>query len=88
MNVQQHSIRCGMVLWASGLVAVMESALAGIGGMVFHVFSALCLLSSVLCSVWYGCLVYGAFVAAVVAMVSVVAWACSGYSFLAFLGGG
>ena len=31
-----------------------------------------------------GCLVYGAFVAAVVAMVSVLAWACLGCSFLGF----
>ena len=41
---------------------------------VVRVFSA---LSS-------GCLVYGAFVAAVAAMVSVLAWACLGCSFLAF----
>ena len=43
-----------------------------------HVVGALsALLSS-------GCLVYGAFVAAVAAMVSVLAWACLGCSFLAF----
>ena len=33
------------------------------------------------CSLSSGCLVYGAFVAAVAAMVSVLAWACLGCSF-------
>ena len=44
---------------------------------VVGVFPALCRLSS-------GCLVYGAWVAAVAAMVSVLAWACLGFSFFAF----
>ena len=45
--------------------------------------SAAC-CSCVFCSLSSGCLVYGAFVAAVAAMVSVLAWACLGCSFLAF----
>ena len=48
---------------------------------VVRMFSA---LFCVVCSVWYGCLVYGAFVAAVTTMVSVLAWACLGCSFLVF----
>ena len=69
-----------MALWTTGLAAVVEAALTaltGIGGILFVYFSALCPLSS-------GCLVYGAFVAAVAAMVSFLAWACLGCSFFAF----
>ena len=33
-------------------------------------------------ALWSGCLLYGAFVAVVAAMVSVLAWACFGCSFL------
>ena len=56
----------------------MEAALTGIIGMllVYILLSVLSPLSS-------GCPVYGAFVAAVAAMVSVLAWACLGYSLLA-----
>ena len=83
MIVQQHSIRLGMALWTTGLAAVVEAALTaltGIGGILFVYFSALCPLSS-------GCLVYGAFVAAVAAMVSFSlgrAWAVR-FSLFAFM---
>ena len=67
-------MRWGTAPWATGLAAVMEAAWTGISDM----------LSVLLRSLSTGCLVYGAFVAAVVAMVSVLAWACLGCSFLAF----
>ena len=57
----------------------MGAALTRISGMSFVYF-----LVSVLWSLSSGCLVYGAFVVAVAAMVSVLAWACLGCSFLLF----
>ena len=57
-----------------GLATVMKAALAGISGMLL----VCCLLLS---SVY---LAYGAFVAAVAAMGSVLAWAFLGRSFLTF----
>ena len=73
-NVQQHSIRRRTAPWATGLTEVMEAALTGISGTLFVCF----------CSLWSGCLVYGAFVAAVAAIVSVLARSCLGCSFLGF----
>ena len=59
---------------ATGSTEVMEATLTGISGMLFVCF--------LLSAIWL--LVYGAFVAAVAAMVSVLAWACLGCSFLGF----
>ena len=53
----------------------MEAGLAGVSGMLFLYFFF---------SLSSGCLVYDAFVAAVATMVSVLAWACMGCSFLGF----
>ena len=74
LNLQQHSIRRGTAPWATGSAEAMEAALTGISDMLIVCF----------CSLSSSCLVYGAFVAAVAAMVSVLAWACLGSSFLGF----
>ena len=63
-NVPQHSIRGGTAPWATVSTAAMEAVLAGISGTLFLKF-----LHSVL---WLSCLVYGGFVAAVAAVVSVL----------------
>ena len=70
LAVQQHSVRLGTAPRVTGLAAVMEAVLTGISGMLLVYF--------LLCSVWYVCLLYGAFGAAVATMVSVLAWACLG----------
>ena len=66
-------MRLGTAPWATVSAAVMEAALTNIRGMLF-VYFLLCPLAVYI--------VYGAFVAAVVGMVSVLAWACLGCSFL------
>ena len=56
--------------WATGSAALTEAGLTGISGMLFVCF--FCLMS--------GSLVYGAFIAAMAAMVPVLAWVCLSYS--------
>ena len=65
----------GTAPWVTVLAAAREAALTGTSGMMF------CLLSLLAISSINSCPVYGAFVAAVVTMVSLLAWAVNSSSF-------